>query len=72
MLCFYMVFHPLQFSMPGVNNAAESTAIPLPTLLAQAATQSWEELLFLASGGALELSKCYAYVVYWDLFVGRH
>ena len=32
---------------------------------------SWEWLLF-ASGGALELSKCFAYVMYWDLSGGTH
>ena len=31
----------------------------------------WERLLF-ASGGALELTKCFAYVVYWDLSEGWH
>jgi hypothetical protein len=59
--------------MPGVNDAAEDEATPLPVLLKQAedATQAWERLLF-ASGGALELSKCFAYVIYWDLSEGRH
>ena len=59
--------------MPGVNDATEDAATPLPQLLQQTedASQSWERLL-LASGGALELSKCFAYVVYWDLSDGRH
>ena len=59
--------------MPGVNDASEETAMPLPVLLQQAehATQAWERLLF-ASGGALELSKCFAYVIYWDLTSGQH
>ena len=59
--------------MPGVNDSLEMKAAPLAYLLEQAeqATQSWEKLLF-ASGGALELSKCFAYVVYWDLSEGRH
>ena len=59
--------------MPGVNDAAEAVATPLPHLLQQAsdASQSWERLLF-ASGGALELSKCFAYVLYWDLSGGSH
>jgi hypothetical protein len=58
--------------MLGVNTASEETALPLPVLLQQAkhATQSWERLLF-ASGGALELSKCFAYMVYWDLTAGQ-
>jgi ribonuclease HI len=59
--------------MPGVNDALDEEATPMPVLLKQAedATQSWERLLF-ASGGALELSKCFAYVIYWDLSDGRH
>ena len=59
--------------MPGVNDALEDEVTPLPVLLQQAedATQAWERLLF-ASGGALELSKCFAYVIYWDLSEGQH
>jgi hypothetical protein len=59
--------------MQGVNDAQEATALPLQQLLTQAeqATQSWERLLF-ASGGALELSKCFVYVVYWDLSDRQH
>ena len=47
--------------MPGVNDSQEASALPLPLLLKQAeeATQSWERLLF-ASGGALEMFKCFA------------
>ena len=60
--------------MPGIDDALESKALPLQTLLAQAeaaASQSWERLLFF-SGGALEFSKCFAYVLYWDLEGGTH
>jgi hypothetical protein len=59
--------------MPGVNDSQEACALPLELLLKQAedATQSWERLLF-ASGGALEMSKCFAYVMYWDLSEGQH
>ena len=51
--------------MPVINDSQEVDASPLELLLQQAkdATQSWERLLF-ASGGALEMSKCFAYVVY--------
>ena len=54
--------------MPGLNDATEASPRPLPDLLdaAEKSAQSWERLLF-ASGGALELSKCFAYVIYWDL-----
>jgi hypothetical protein len=50
------------------NNAAEESPRPLPEWLdaAEQSAQSWERLLF-ASGGALELSKCFAYIIYWDL-----
>ena len=59
--------------MPGINDALEVTALPLQHLLALAegASQSWERLLFV-SGGALEFSKCFAYVLYWDLDGGTH
>ena len=59
--------------MPGVNDALQVEAATLGTLLQQAeeCSQSWERLLFV-SGGALELSKCFAYIVYWDLSGGEH
>jgi hypothetical protein len=59
--------------MPGVNHSQEATALPLALLLQQAmnATQSWEQLLF-ASGDALEMCKCFAYVMYWDLSKRKH
>jgi hypothetical protein len=59
--------------MPGVNDSQEASALPLALLLKQAedATQSWERLLF-ACGGALKMSKCFAYVMYWDLSKGQH
>ena len=59
--------------MPGVSDARQHNAIPLPALLTQVEkeTQSWERLLF-ASGGALELSKCFTYILYWDLSDGKH
>jgi hypothetical protein len=67
-ICFYV-----DDGMPGVNDSQEDTASPLALLLQQAenATQSWERLLF-ASGGALEMSKCFVYVMYWDLSEGKH
>ena len=54
--------------MSGVNDSQEASALPLALLLKQVedATQSLERLLF-ASGGALEMSKCFAYVMYWDM-----
>jgi hypothetical protein len=53
---------------PGVNDAADASAKPLQDLLndAQKFAQSWERLLF-ASGEALELTKCFAYIIHWDL-----
>ena len=46
-------------------------AVPGLLTTAQSLSQSWEQLLF-ASGGALELTKCFAYVMYWDLSGGTH
>ena len=59
--------------MPGVNDALDEKARPLEDMLmsAEQVTQSWERLLFV-SGGALELSKCFVYVIYWDLSSGTH
>jgi hypothetical protein len=59
--------------MPGKIYSQEVEASPIELMLQQAkdATQSWERLLF-ASGGALEMSKSFAYVVYWDLLDGQH
>jgi hypothetical protein len=54
--------------MLGRNDAAEDSPCPLADLLADAekSAQSWERLLW-GSGGALELSKCFAYIIYWEL-----
>jgi hypothetical protein len=55
--------------MSGVNDASrEAHPSPLVDLLAAAekSAKSWERLLF-ASGGALELTKCFTYIIYWDL-----
>ena len=59
--------------MPGINDATEESARPLEDLLikVERVLQAWERLLF-ASGGALELTKCFAYVLYWDLSKGNH
>jgi hypothetical protein len=54
--------------MPGVNDAADDSRRQPELLLqqAEACAHSQEGLLF-ASDGALEFSKCYAYVFIWDL-----
>ena len=59
--------------MPGVNDASDTNARSLADLLtsAQNVSQSWERLLYV-SGGALELTKCFTYVMYWDLSNGSH
>jgi len=59
--------------MPEVNDADQPEPVPLETLKhqAQSSAQSWERLLF-ASGGALELNKCFMYFVNWDLDGGKH
>jgi hypothetical protein len=73
LLVFILAVFYVDDGMPRVNDALQDTALPLPQLLdqAQASAQSWERLLFV-SGGALELTKCFAYVVYWDLSNGGH
>jgi len=59
--------------MPGVNDADVDEPVSIEDLIeeAKSCAQSWERLLF-ASGGALEISKCFAYIVYWDLTDGGH
>ena len=66
------IFH-VDDGMPGVNDSQEANALFLGMLIKQAedAAKSWERLLF-ASGGALEISKCFAYVMFWDLSKGKH
>jgi ribonuclease HI len=73
MMVFILAVFYVDDGMPGVNDAHEKAALPLAMLLDQAgkASQSWERLLF-ASGGALELTKCFAYILYWDLSNGTH
>jgi hypothetical protein len=73
LLVTILVIFYVDDGMLGVNDALEHEAAPLLPLLQQAedATQTWEQLLF-ASGGALELSKCFTYVLYWDLSDGKH
>ena len=65
LLVTVLAFFYVDDGMPGINNSQEAEASPLALLLQQAkdATQSWKRLLY-ASGGALEMSKCFAYVVY--------
>ena len=60
-------------SMLGVNDANQDTPKSLDELIVEAVAcaQSWERLLFV-SGGALELSKCFAYIIYWDLSEGNY
>jgi hypothetical protein len=38
--------------------------------MAQACAQIWEQLLF-SSGGALELKKCFWYLIYWQWVNGH-
>jgi hypothetical protein len=50
----------------GLNNAHQATPWTISDLSRCLAhmSQTWEKLLF-SSGGALELSKCFYYIVYW-------
>ncbi len=51
----------------GLNDVAEDSPWDLPTLRLklQQMSQTWERILF-SSGGALELSKCFYYLIYWE------
>jgi len=73
LLVFVVAILYVDDGMPGVNDADQIEAVDLPTLISQGeqCAQSWERLLFV-SGGALELQKCFAYIIYWDLSEGRH
>jgi hypothetical protein len=50
----------------NINTDQRNTAAPLSTILndTQRMAQWWENLLF-STGGKLELSKCFYYVIYW-------
>ena len=50
----------------GLNDAHLATPWTISDLSRRLAhmSQTWEKLLF-SSGGALELSKCFYYIVYW-------
>jgi hypothetical protein len=52
---------------PGVNDMDIPGGLPLPRLFLEATNtaQTWEQILF-ASGGSLELSKCFTTVIAWD------
>lgn len=53
--------------MPGANDATATSATPDAELVAQAEheAQSWEKILH-ASGGALETSKCFTYMLFHE------
>ncbi len=56
----------------GTNDAHLPEPVSLPAIIGnlEAMSQSpWEKLLF-CSGGALELSKCFYYIIYWKLIDG--
>ena len=71
-ICLVAIFF-VDDGTPGVNDADQPEALSLTEIVSQAqqTAQSWERLLF-ASGGALEFSKCFAYILYWDLSQGKH
>jgi hypothetical protein len=56
----------------GCNDAHLETAMPFEELIAhgQACAQIWERILY-SSGGALELKKCFWYMVYWQWVNGH-
>jgi hypothetical protein len=55
----------------GLNNAHCKTPLSTTALTRKLEhmSQTWEKLLF-SSGGALELSKCFYYIVYWKWVEG--
>ncbi len=56
----------------GCNDAHLEEPMPYAELIAmaQACAQIWEQLLF-SSGGALELKKCFWYLIYWQWVNGH-
>jgi hypothetical protein len=52
---------------PGVNDMDVASGMPLAQLFttANVSAQTWERILF-ASGGSLELTKCFTTVVAWN------
>jgi hypothetical protein len=56
----------------GCNDAHLETAMPYAKMIAngQACAQIWEWILY-SSGGALELKKCFWYLVHWQWVNGR-
>jgi len=56
----------------GVNDAMEDEPRSIPEIVAalQDVSQKWEQLLY-SSGGALELQKCFWYLVHWEWVGGR-
>jgi hypothetical protein len=56
----------------GCNDAHLETAMPFTNLIAhgQACAQIWERFLY-SSGGALELRKCFWYLIYWQWVNGQ-
>jgi len=56
----------------GVNDAMDEDPSSIDDIVAalQDTSQKWERLLY-SSGGALELQKCFWYLVYWEWEDGR-
>jgi hypothetical protein len=56
----------------GITDATMDEPLPLPDMFAnmQDVAQKWERILY-SSGGALELPKCFWYLIYWEWVNGR-
>jgi hypothetical protein len=56
----------------GCNDGLQEEAMPYTELIAKAQVmaQIWERILY-SSGGALELWKCFWYLLYWTWENGR-
>jgi hypothetical protein len=56
----------------GVSDAHQDDPLSVPEIVGhlQHTAQSWEHILY-SSGGALQLPKCFWYLVYWEWSNGR-
>jgi len=73
LLVLIVAIYYVDDGMPGVNdsNSVEPKTLAFLVATAESSAQSWERLLFI-SGGGLELSKCFTYILRWDFDSGMH
>jgi len=73
LLVLIVAIYYVDDGMPGVNDSdsVEPKTLAFLVAAAESSAQSWERLLFI-SGGGLELSKCFTYILRWDFDSGMH